>query len=304
MLDQEELKKKIIEIKNKKNAVIVAHNYQIGEVQDIADMVGDSFALSEYCAGIDADVIVFCGVHFMAESAKILSPEKTVLLPEIDAGCPMSDMITAEKLRDKKKEYPEAAVVCYVNTSAEVKAESDVCCTSSNAVKIVRAVKEKEIIFVPDKNLGGYLSKMVPEKKIIQWNGFCVTHHRVKAKDVDKALSLHPDAILLVHPECRPEVTELADFVGSTKQILDYVKNSNEKKFIIGTEVGILHSLENDNPDKTFFLLAPSFICPNMKKTSLMSVYNALTQNRHNIEVEEGIRVRAKKALSKMLELS
>jgi quinolinate synthase len=304
MLDQEELKKKIIEIKNKKNAVIVAHNYQVGEVQDIADMVGDSFALSKYCTGIDADVIVFCGVHFMAESAKILSPDKTVLLPEIDAGCPMANMITAEELREKKKQHPEAAVVCYVNTSAEVKAESDVCCTSSNAVNIIRAIEEEEIIFVPDKNLGGYISKMVPEKKIIQWDGFCVTHHRVRANDVEKARSLHPDAILLAHPECRPEVTKLADFVGSTKQILDYAKNSQEKKFIIGTEMGILHSLEKDNPDKTFYLLAPSFICPNMKKTSLMSVYNALAQNRYNIEVEENIRVRAKKALSRMLELS
>lgn len=304
MFNKDELVRKIIEIKDKRNAVIVAHSYQIGEVQDIADMVGDSYALSKFCANNTADVIVFCGVHFMAESAKILSPEKTVLLPEIDAGCPMADMVTADALREKKALHPEAAVVCYINSSAEVKAESDVCCTSSNAVKIVRSIKEKEIIFVPDKNLGCYVANMVPEKEIILWEGFCITHHRVRATDVEKAKQMHPDAILLVHPECRPEITQLADFVGSTKAILDYVEASEHTKFIIGTEMGILHTLEKNNPDKTFYILSPSFICPNMKKTSLASVYNALNENKYNIEINEEIRVKAEKALVKMLELS
>ncbi|HHW30611.1 MAG TPA: quinolinate synthase NadA [Clostridiaceae bacterium] len=304
MLDKEDLKKRIYELKKEREAVIVAHNYQVDDVQEIADMVGDSFALSKYCAGSTAKVIVFCGVHFMAESAKILSPEKTVLLPEIDAGCPMADMVTADELREKKKLYPNAAVVCYINSSAEVKAESDVCCTSSNAVKIVKAVKEEEIIFVPDKNLGCYISKIVPEKKIVLWEGFCVTHNRAKVDDVKKARLAHPDAILLVHPECSPEVVEMADFVGSTKQIIDYAKNSHHKKFIIGTEMGVLYNLKNSNPDKTFYLLSPGFICPNMKKTSLLSVYNALSENKYKIELNENIRQKAEKALARMLELS
>lgn len=301
---KEEMIKNILELKRKRNAVIVAHNYQVDEVQEIADMVGDSLALSRFCAGVKADVVVFCGVHFMAESAKILSPEKTVLLPEIDAGCPMADMVTAEALREEKKRYPEAAVVCYINSSAEVKAESDICCTSSNAVGVVRSVSRKEILFVPDKNLGSYIAKSVPEKNIILWEGFCITHHRVKIEDVRRARENHPDALLLVHPECRPEVVEAADFVGSTKQIIDYATKSDKRAFIIGTEMGVLFKLKKDNTDKTFYMLSQGMICPNMKKTSLKSVYNALNEMKHEIKIDEEIRLKAKKALDKMIQIN
>jgi len=240
----------------------------------------------------------------MAESAKILSPGKTVLLPERDAGCPLADMITAEALREFKKRHPGAAVVCYINSSAEVKAESDICCTSSNAVNVVKSIKEKDIIFVPDKNLGSYVAKMVPEKNIILWEGFCPTHHRVKAEDVKKAKELHPDALVLVHPECRDEVIEMADFVGSTKAIIDYGTKSGHKKFIIGTEMGVLYSLRKNNPDKVFYLLSQGFICPNMKKTTLDSIFNSLNEMKYNIELNEDIRIKASKALERMLEIS
>lgn len=302
-MSKEELVRKIKELKEKRQAVIVAHSYQIDDVQEIADMVGDSFALSKYCAASDANTIVFCGVHFMAESAKILSPEKTVLLPVLDAGCPMADMVTAETLREAKKRYPQAVVVCYINSSAEVKAESDICCTSSNAVSVIRSVKEKDIIFVPDKNLGSYVAKMVPEKNIIFWEGFCITHHRIKAGEVRKIKEMHPDALLLVHPECQPEVTALADFVGSTKQIIDYAGKSGNTKFIIGTEMGVLYKLKKDNPEKTFYLMSQGLICPNMKKTTLQSVYDSLNEMKYNIELDEDIRIKAKKALDRMLEI-
>jgi len=284
-----------------RDAVIVAHNYQIDEVQDIADKVGDSFALSSYCASVPKSVIVFCGVHFMAESAKILSPEKTVLLPEKDAGCPMADMIGADDLREAKKEHPGAAVVCYINSSAAVKAESDICCTSSNAVDVIRSLPNKEILFVPDKNLGHYVAREVPDKRIILWEGFCITHQGVSADETMRVKAMHPDALLLVHPECRPEVVDLADFVGSTKQIIDYAASSKARKFIIGTEMGVLHKLKTDNPGKQFLLLSGRLVCPNMKKTRLKSVYNALDGMRNRIEVEESVRSRAYTALARML---
>lgn len=303
-MNKDEMIKEIIELKKKRNAVIVAHNYQVDEVQEVADIIGDSLALSKYCAGIDKDVIVFCGVHFMAESAKILSPEKTVLLPEIDAGCPMADMVTKEALIEEKKKYPDATVVCYINSSAEVKSECDICCTSSNAVEIVRAVKTKDILFVPDQNLGSFVAKMVPEKNIILWKGFCVTHHRVKSEELAKVRELYPNAEVLVHPECQPGIVEAADFAGSTKQIIDYATKSPKKEFIIGTEMGVLYKLKKDNPDKSFYLLSQGLICPNMKKTSLSSVYNALKEMKYVIELDEDIRLKAKKALDNMLALS
>lgn len=298
-----DIKNEISNLKKKRNAVIVAHNYQMDEVQEISDLIGDSFALSKYCAASPADVIVFCGVHFMAESAKILSPEKTVLLPEIDAGCPMADMVTAEALREEKKRHPGAAVVCYINSTAEVKAESDICCTSSNAVKVIRSIKQEEIIFVPDCNLGSYVAKMVPEKRIILWKGFCATHHRIKPEDALKIKELHPDALLLVHPECKPEVVELADFAGSTKQIIDFAASSKASKFVIGTEMGVLYKLKKENPDKQFYLLSPGLVCPNMKKTSLQSVYNSLNELKYKIELDEDIRLKAKGSLDRMLEI-
>jgi len=302
--DNMEIINRILELKKERNAVIVAHNYQRDEVQEIADMVGDSFALSKFCASTDADTVVFAGVHFMAESAKILSPEKTVLLPERNAGCPMADMITASELREFKKNYPNAAVVCYINSSAEVKAECDICCTSSNAVKVIKSLEEKEIIFVPDKNLGNYISKMVPEKEIILWEGFCPTHHKITANDIIKAREHHPDALILVHPECRPEVVDLADFVGSTKQIIDYATKSDNKKFIIGTEMGVLYSLKKNNPEKTFYMLSNAFICPNMKKTTLDSIYKSLKENQYKVELDAKIMDKASNALKRMLEVS
>ena len=290
-------------MKKEQNAVIVAHSYQVDEVQEIADVVGDSFALSQFCASNSADTIVFCGVHFMAESAKILSPEKTVLLPEINAGCPMADMVTADALKEAKKKYPDAAVVCYINSSAEVKAECDICCTSSNALTVIRSIDKKDIIFVPDKNLGSYVAKMAPEKNIILWEGYCITHHKIKSKEVLAAKELHPDAILLVHPECQPEIANLADFVGSTKQIIDYAKNSDHDKFIIGTEMGVLYQLKKDNPHKTFYLMSTGLICPNMKKTTLQSVHDALAYKRYEIDLDQEIIKRASHCLNRMLEV-
>lgn len=302
-MNKQELINNIAELKKQRNAVIVAHSYQIDDVQEIADVVGDSFALSRYCASSPYDVIVFCGVHFMAESAKLLSPEKTVLLPEIDAGCPMAEMVTAEALREEKKKHPNAAVVCYINSTAEVKAESDICCTSSNAVKVIRSLKQEEIIFVPDCNLGSYVANMVPEKRIILWKGFCVTHHRIKPDDVKKVRELYPDAVLLVHPECKPEVVALADFVGSTKQIIDYASASNAAKFIIGTEMGVMYKLKKNNPEKQFYLLSPGLVCPNMKKTSLQSIYEALRDMKHNIVLDEKLRLKAREPLDRMLQV-
>lgn len=303
-MDKQTLISNIVRMKKEQNAVIVAHYYQVDDVQEIADVVGDSFALSQFCASNNADTIVFGGVHFMAESAKILSPEKTVLLPEINAGCPMADMVTAEALKEMKKKYPDAAVVCYLNSSAEVKAESDICCTSSNALKIIRSIDKKDIIFVPDKNLGSFVAEQAPEKNIILWEGYCITHHKIKAKEVLEAKKLHPDAILLVHPECQPEIAKLADFVGSTKQIIDYAKNSEQNKFIIGTEMGVLYQLKKDNPQKTFYLMSNGLICPNMKKTSLQSVHDALAYKRYEINLSEDIIKRASHCLNRMLEVA
>ncbi len=302
-MDKQMLISNINRMKKEQNAVIVAHSYQVDEVQEIADVVGDSFALSQFCASNNADTIVFCGVHFMAESAKILSPEKTVLLPEINAGCPMADMVTAETLKEAKKKYPDAAVVCYINSSAEVKAECDICCTSSNALKIIKSVEKKDIIFVPDQNLGSYVAKMVPEKNIILWEGYCITHHKIKVNEVLEAKRLHPDALLLVHPECQPEIAKLADFIGSTKQIIDYAKNADNDKFIIGTEMGVLYQLKKDNPHKTFYLMSNGLICPNMKKTSLQSVHDALAYRRYEINLNDDIIKRASLCLDRMLEV-
>jgi quinolinate synthase len=239
----------------------------------------------------------------MAESAKCLSPQKTVLLPEIDAGCTMADMVTAEDVRKERRRHPQASVVCYINTSAEVKAESDICCTSSNAVKVILSLKEEEVIFVPDKNLGHYIQRMVPEKKMFIWDGYCITHHSVWPEEVREAKRLHPDALILVHPECRPEVVEEADFVGSTKQIIDFATESDNKKFIIGTEMGVLYSLKKRNPKKRFYLLSQGLICPNMKKIRLMSIYNALKEMKYQIELDKDMILKARRSLDRMLQV-
>lgn len=293
----------ILKLKKERDAVILAHNYQPAEVQEVADFIGDSFVLSRQAADTKNKVIVFCGVHFMAESAKILSPDKTVLLPVADAGCPMAEMVNAERLREAKKKYPDAAVVCYVNSSAEVKAESDICCTSSNAVKVVQSVKSRRVIFVPDENLGRYVAGKVKDKDIIFWEGFCITHKRIKPEEVTQIRRLHPDAKILVHPECRPEVQQLADFIGSTTEIIDYAKQLPEKDIIIGTEEGVLHTLRKQNPDKNFYLLSPGLICANMKKTGREDVRNALLNMQHEIVVPEAVRLKALKSLEEMLEI-
>lgn len=303
-MEQRNLVDEILRLKKERDAIILAHNYQISDVQEVADVVGDSFALSKHAANTQHKVIVFCGVHFMAESAKILSPEKTVLLPARDAGCPMAEMVTAERLREMKARYPEAAVVCYVNSSAEVKAEADICCTSSNAVKVVKSVKNKQILFVPDQNLGSYIAKQVPEKEMILWKGFCITHRRVRVDEVKKIRELHPNAKLLVHPECEPEVQALADFLGSTSEIMKYAKEIPDKDIIIGTEEGVIHGMKKENPDKNFYLLSPGLVCVNMKKTRLQDVHDSLLNMQHEITVDEEVRVKALKSLEEMLKIS
>lgn len=300
---QNKLVDEILKLKKEKNAIILAHNYQVPEVQDVADIVGDSYALSRHAASTDSDVIVFCGVHFMAESAKILSPDKKVLLPVLDAGCPMADMVTAPRLREMKAKYPDAAVVCYVNSSAEVKAESDICCTSSNALKVVQSIKSKQIIFVPDENLGSYIASRIKDKEIILWRGFCITHKRVKAEEVQKIRELHPNAKILMHPECEPEVQKLADFLGSTSEIIRHAGEIPEKDIIIGTEEGVLHILRKKYPNKNFYLLSTGLICTNMKKTRLEDVHAALLNMQHEIHVEESIRLKALKTLEEMLKI-
>ncbi|MCZ7381759.1 MAG: quinolinate synthase NadA [Candidatus Methanoperedens sp.] len=293
---------RIRQLKKERNAIILAHNYQRGDVQDIADFVGDSFGLSQKAVSSGADVIVFCGVDFMAESAAILNPEKTVLMPELSAQCPMAAMITAESLRREKEKYPGAAIVCYVNTPASVKAESDICCTSANAVKVVTALPENEIIFVPDRNLALYVAAHT-DKKIIPWNGYCPTHHLILPGDIMLEKEEHPDAEILVHPECRPDVVALADQVLSTAGMLKYARQSTSKEFIIGTEVGLLHRLNKENPDKTFIPATRYAVCPNMKMNTLGSIIRALERNEHVIKIPEDVRVKAKQALDRMLEV-
>jgi len=295
---------KISELKKKHNAVILAHNYQRGEIQDVADFVGDSLGLSQQAARTDADLIVFCGVHFMAETAALLSPDKTVIMPDEHAGCPMASMITARELREKKKLYPNAKVVCYVNTTAAVKAESDICCTSSNAVKIVSSIPEDEdIIFVPDKSLGAYVSSCLG-REMIYWEGYCPTHHRILADQIVKMKSDHPDAEVVVHPECTPDVIALADHVASTTGILNYAKSSNSKEFVIGTEIGILHRMKKENPDKTFMPVTPLSDCPNMKLNTLEKLLWSLEDIQFVVTVPEEIAIEARKAIQRMLDLS
>lgn len=294
---------KISKLKEEKNAVILAHNYQPDAVQEIADYTGDSFGLSQKAAELKADVIVFCGVDFMAESAKILSPDKTVLLPEAHAICPMARMADLERLKEIKQKHPDAAVVSYVNSSAAIKAESDICCTSSNALKIVESLAEEDIIFVPDKNLGHYVQKQ-SDKNIILWDGFCPTHNRVGLKDLESAREKHPKAVILAHPECRDEILKGADYVGSTAGILNYAKKSESEKFIIGTELGLLYRLRKENPEKEFYLLSSQLICQNMKKNSLEKVAAALENMKTEVELDKEVRIKAVKALKRMLACS
>ncbi|MBA2123630.1 quinolinate synthase [bacterium Unc6] len=300
----EQLKKKINELKKKRNAVIIVHNYQREEVQDIADISGDSLELSKAAIRTDADAIVFCGVNFMAETASILNPKRVVLLPVKEAGCPLADMVTVEKLKNYRQQYPDAAVACYVNSSARVKAESDICCTSSNAIEVVRSLKEEKIIFIPDRNLGRYVQAQVPEKQIILWKGFCPTHIRVQEDDIVEMKKVHPGAEVVVHPECSPQVTILADHICSTGGMFKYVKVSNSKKFIIGTEIGMLYRLKKENPDKEFFVATENLLCPSMKLITLGWIAHSLEYMVYEVKVPEDIRIKALRSLQKMLEVS
>jgi len=291
---------KIKNLKQKRNAIILAHNYQFGEVQDIADFVGDSLDLSQKAASTSADVIVFCGVHFMAETASILCPDKTVLLPDASAGCPMANMVTAASLRDKKRQFPDATVVCYINSSAEVKAESDICCTSANALKLVKNLDNPYIIFVPDQYLGHYISTMTG-KDMILWPGYCPVHARIKPEHILRLRREYPQARVAVHPECTPEVIKLADKVLSTSGLCRYAASDEVEELIVGTEIGIIHRLKKENPDKRFIPVTEQAICPNMKKTTLPKILLCLETMSPEVKVPEDIRLKAKKAVDRML---
>ncbi len=321
------LRDEILRLKKERNAVILAHNYQRDEVQDIADHVGDSLELSRTAAKIDCEVIVFCGVHFMAESASILSPDKTVLLPETEAGCPMADMISVDAprpvrtsfpgfanppayvyppeftLKAIKRQYPGVPVVAYVNTTAEVKAESDICCTSANVVKVIESLPGDTVICIPDKNLSLWAARN-STKKVIAWDGYCNIHERATPEDVVRAKEEHPGALVMAHPECRLDVLESADHVTSTSGMLRFAGSSAAKEFIVGTEIGLMHRLRKENPEKTFYPLRKDMVCPNMKKTTLQSVASAFRENRYVIKVPESVRLPAKQALDRMLAVS
>ncbi|MCL6610491.1 MAG: quinolinate synthase NadA [Peptococcaceae bacterium] len=289
-------------LKEKRKAVILSHFYQRPEIQEVADFVGDSLELSRKAAATDAEVIVFCGVHFMAESAAILSPDKVVLLPEKNAGCPMADMVDAEALRAAKSRTPGAVVVCYVNTSAVVKAESDIACTSANAVKVVNSIPgDKPILFIPDKNLGRYVAGKTARNNMTVWEGFCNTHHKLTRSDVLKVKAKHPEALVLVHPECRPEVADLADAVASTSGMLKFAGESPAREFIVCTETGILHQFRKRYPGKEFYPASNKLCCPNMKATTLEKVRRALATLEPRITVPPDVREKALKSLERML---
>lgn len=299
-MQQADLIKRIEELKLKRNAVILSHYYSRPEVQDIADFVGDSLALSQEAVRQDADVIVFCGVHFMGESAAILSPNKTVLLPEIDATCPMADMVNVEGLKKLKEKYPDAPVVSYVNSSAAIKAESYICCTSANAVEVVNSLDADEVIFVPDKNLAAYVAARA-DKKIIPWEGYCPSHHQILREDVLKIREKHPQAEFIAHPECRPEVLELADHIASTRGMILYAKRSPSQEFIIGTECGLIHGLLKAAPEKKYYCISEFACCPSMKMVNLEKVLTSLEKMQSRVTVPEDVRLRAKEALDRML---
>ena len=297
-----QLSEKILKLKKEKNAIILAHLYQIPEVQEIADYVGDSYYLSQVARDAKEDLIIFCGVKFMAESAKVLSPEKTVILPAPNAGCPMADMAEVEDVEEMIKKYPDAFKVCYINSSYEVKALCDASVTSSSALKIMKNIPNKQILFLPDQNLGGYISEFFPEKEFILWRGFCPTHHRITAEDIIKAKEEHPNVKVLSHPECSKEVRDLSDYIGSTSGIINYATECEDKEFIIATEEGVLHQLKKKNPNKKFYF-PEMMVCPNMKKTGLQDVYDALDGKKEEIILDEEIRKKALTSLENMHKL-
>lgn len=299
-----DLKAHIEKLKKEKNAVILAHYYVHDEVQEVADFIGDSFYLSKIATTIDADTIVFCGVSFMGESAKILNPEKTVLMPDETADCPMAHMADIEQINALREKYPDLAVVCYINSTAELKSHSDVCVTSSNALKIVKALPNKHIFFIPDENLGRYVAAQVPDKHFIFNDGFCHVHTAIEETQVKAAKNIHPNALFLVHPECQQNIIALADFVGSTSEIIDYATASNAGEFIIGTELGVLYELKQQNPDKHFYAAGSAQCCPNMKKISLDKIVHVLETGEHAIEIDDDLREACNLPLNRMLALA
>ncbi len=303
-MDNKELIEKIKKLKKEKNAIVLAHTYQNVEIDEVADFSGDSLYLSQQAAKTDADVIVFAGVYFMAETAKILSPQKTVLLPNLNAGCAMADKINLLQLRKFKDENPNIPVVCYVNSTAEVKSESDICCTSANAINVVKSLNAKEVLFVPDQHLGSYVESQLNDVKVITYPGFCPIHHSITTDDVISQKSLYPNAKVMVHPECQKDVTQMADFVGSTTAIIKAVKESNDKEFIIVTEKGVVQRLERDCPDKKFVLINEKAICETMKLIHLEDILNTLQNNEFEIKVDEGIAKKAANAIERMVNIN
>lgn len=297
------IRDEILKLKKEKGAIILAHYYQIPEIQEIADAVGDSYYLSKVAKDCSEKIIVFCGVKFMAESAKILSPEKIVILPVMEAGCSMADMASAESVSLLKEKYPKAKVVCYINSSAEVKAVSDVCCTSSNALNIIKNIDEEEIIFLPDRNLGSYIQEQIPEKKIILWDGFCIIHERIKKEEILKFKKEHEGILIVVHPECNKEIRAEADFIGSTGEIINFVNTSSKKKFLIVTEEGVIHQLRKNNPEKEFYTPYGSMVCPSMKITTLEQLYESLLNMKNVVEIDEDLRMKAYNSLENMHKL-
>jgi len=302
MADESELVEEINELKSQRNAIILAHNYQLPEVQDIADSLGDSLALSRQAAATDAEVIVFCGVHFMAESAKLLSPNKTVLIPDISAGCPLADMITAQQLRELKAAHPGAPVVGYVNTTAAVKAECDICCTSANSVQVVRSLPEETILFVPDVNLGDWTQEQVPEKNIIRYPGHCTPHLNIRPEAIQKLKEEHPDAVVMAHPECVKEVRDMAEVITSTGGMVKFAARTDAKEMIVATEQGMVYRLQKENPGKTFYAIEWA-LCHDMKKTTLPKVLSALENMTGEITISPDVADKARQAVERMVEL-
>ena len=298
-----DIRDKILKLKKEKGAIILAHYYQIPEIQEIADYVGDSYYLSKIAKDCEENIIVFCGVKFMAESAKILSPEKTVILPVMEAGCVMADMATEEGLAKLKEERPNAKVVCYINSSTEVKALSDVCCTSSNAENIINNLEEKEIIFLPDRNLGSYIQEKTPDKKFILWNGFCIVHEAIQKEEILRLKREHEGILTVAHPECSKEIRDISDFIGSTSEIINFVNNSSNKKFIIITEEGVLHQLRKNGEEKEFYIPYGKMVCRNMKMTTLKDLYESLLKMENKIEIDEDLRLKAYNSLKNMHKL-
>lgn len=296
----------ILKLKKEKNAIILAHCYQPVEIDEVADYVGDSLYLSRMAANTTADIIVFAGVHFMAQSAKLLNPEKKVLLPNTNSGCFMADMINVEQLREFKNQHPGVPVVCYINSTAEVKAESDICCTSSNAPEVVKSLGVDEVLFLPDTYLGKWVEHKLGNVKVTTYNGFCPTHLRIRPEDIEQARKIHPDAKILTHPECHWEVCKLSDFVGSTKDIMEYAKASKDKKFVIATEKGVVDRLNRDsnlyNWGKEFILIKDNIVCQNMKWNSLEDIYNALKYEQYEVTVDERVFLNARKCVERMFE--